>query len=189
MINEKVSRETMHQFIELLIKWNKVINLVSVKNAEDLWERHVKDSMQLLEFIQDKNVTLLDIGSGAGFPGLIMSFCGVKEVILVESDERKSAFLTNAARLSENKVTVLNKRIEDVEGVACDIITSRGVSHLNILLGLIQKVKLRDKCLFLKGKNYLQEIKEAKKYWNFDEVIYNSVTSDEGRIIAIRNIK
>jgi 16S rRNA (guanine527-N7)-methyltransferase len=189
LIDLDVSRGVIEEFVSLLVKWNKVINLVSIKNTQDLWLRHIEDSMQLVHFIESEDKNIIDLGSGAGFPGLILSFCGVKNVTLIESDSRKSAFLSNAAMLSCNKVTVINDRVENTHELSCDIVTSRGLCDINTLLTLTRGINMREKCLFLKGKTYRQELEYARKNWTFEECIYHSSTSSEGKVIELKNIR
>jgi 16S rRNA (guanine527-N7)-methyltransferase len=110
-----VSRETLERlkaYADLLIKWNARINLVSPDTIPILWDRHITDSAQLFRFIPQNTPNLLDVGVGAGFPGLVLSIMGIKEVHLVESDQRKIAFLREAARLTGAHVTLHGARIE-----------------------------------------------------------------------------
>ena len=108
-IYELVSREVYEKLIkycELLCKWNNAINLISSKTIDDILERHVLDSLQLLKFIKNKNISIIDIGSGAGFPAIILSIAGVSDVTLIESDSRKAAFLLQASELASGKVRI-----------------------------------------------------------------------------------
>jgi len=189
LINLSISRETIERlkkFEELILKWNQKINLVS-SNSDQLWQRHIIDSIQLLEFIESKNIDLLDVGSGAGFPGVVLSIAGVKKVTLVESDSKKAAFLLQAASLSSNKIFIINDRIENVS-LQCDILTSRAWANINNIFKFSKKIIVRDKYLLLKGKNYVSELEKAKNEWEFEYNIENSITSLESKIIEIRNL-
>lgn len=109
-----VSRETherLERFADLLVQWNAKINLVSPRDIAQLWPRHIEDSLQLAELIPE-GATITDLGSGGGFPGIILAIATGNPVTLIESDQRKCAFLREAGRICEAKVTVIAKRIE-----------------------------------------------------------------------------
>ncbi len=184
MINENlnVSRETFAGYVELLEKWNSKINLVS--KDEDIWHRHILDSAQLFKFIHPDD-KILDVGSGAGFPGIILSMIGIKDVTLVESDVRKAAFLLQAAKLSPNKITVLNERIEKLD-LTCDILTSRAFASVSDILNFCQNIKIRKNLLLLKGQKLMIEIEEAKNIWNFEYKIHQSATNNSGWVVEIK---
>lgn len=189
--NVTVSREVKQALLNyqnLLLKWNKAINLVSRNSEQNIWERHVLDSLQLLKYIGCSE-HILDIGSGAGFPGIVLSIGGIKNIVLVESSKKKSAFLTRAAKFSSNKIVILDKRVDEKFTMNCDILTVRGVSNINNILKMTRGLTIQKKILLLKGKSYKQEIAEAQKYWLFDFNLYNSITSQEGKIVEIFNIK
>ncbi len=181
MTNKNVSREIFEEYIQIVLKWNNKINLIS-KNIsyDDIWDRHVYDSMSLINFI-DSNDKVIDVGSGAGFPGIILSLMGVKDVILIESDSRKAAFLLQASKLSNNKITILNKRVENVE-IECDVLTSRACASIDDLLNLCKGIKVQKKCLFLKGKKAIVEIDIASKKWDFEYQIHDK---EEGCIVEL----
>lgn len=186
-----ISRETIEKlknYQQLVLAWNNKFNLISKKSIENFWVRHIIDSLQLLKFIKNKNIILVDIGSGAGFPGIVLSIAGVKTVILIESDTKKSAFLLQAARLSENNIEVRNKRIED-EKLSCDILTARAFSDLNTIFKYTKNVDVKDKYLLLKSKNYQQEFDIARSNWLFDYKVHNSITLEESKILEISNLK
>lgn len=189
--NLNVSREVTHALLNyqnLLLKWNKAINLISRNSQKDIWERHILDSLQLLKYI-DFSDMIIDIGSGGGFPGIVLSICGVKNTVLIESDKKKSVFLAQAAKLSSNKIIIVDERIDEKFNMNCDILTSRGFSSVTNILGVTEGIKIQKKMLLLKGKNYEKEIIEAQKHWVFDFNLHNSITSGEGKIVEIFNIK
>lgn len=189
--NLNVSREVNHALLNyqnLLLKWNKAINLISRNSEKDIWERHILDSLQLLKYI-DFSDKIIDIGSGGGFPGIVLSICGVKNTVLIESDKKKSVFLAQASKLSSNKIIIVDERIDEKFNMNCDILTSRGFSSVTNILGVTEGIKIQKKMLLLKGKNYEKEIIEAQKHWVFDFNLHNSITSGEGKIVEIFNIK
>jgi 16S rRNA (guanine527-N7)-methyltransferase len=185
-----VSRETIEalmRYQRLIIKWNKVINIISQSSVEDLWERHIIDSLQLLSLINNKNIHLVDVGSGAGFPGLVLSIAGVKKVTLIESDIRKSVFLLQASKISNNIVEILPKRIEMID-YSCDILTSRAFASIDKTFQYTKNIKVKDRYLLLKGENYQEELKKARVNWLFDCIVHDSVTSKWGKILEINNV-
>ena len=189
--NLNVSREVKEALLNyqnLLLKWNKAINLISRNSEKDIWARHILDSLQLLKYI-DFLDNIIDIGSGGGFPGIVLSIGGVKNIALVESDKKKSVFLARAAKLSLNKIIIIDKRVDEKFTMNCDILTSRGVSSINNILEVTTGIKIQKKMLLLKGKNYEKEITEAQKNWLFDINLHDSITSREGKIVEISNIK
>lgn len=181
MTFKDVSRELFKNYIELLFKWNNNINLIS-KNItiNDIWERHIYDCASLLEFI-GPNDKVIDVGSGAGFPGIILSLLGIKDVTLIESDSRKAAFLLQASKFCSNKVTILNERVENLP-LECDILTSRAFASITNILALCNNIKVKKKCLFLKGKKAIMEIEEAQKEWVFD---YRIDKKNEGWVVEL----
>lgn len=189
-----VSRETFKKlslYYDLLIKWQSKINLISDQTISDIWSRHFLDSLQLLKHIPKtlKNPAMIDIGTGAGFPGMALAIYGVGEIHLIESDGKKISFLKEVSRITESKVFIHHDRIENVKLDKCDIILSRACSDLNQLLNLSSKNVSRETfSLFHKGKNYSNELEEAKKHWSFDTEIFPSVTDQNGVIVKLSNI-
>ena len=182
-INEK-----LQIFQELVQKWNKAINLVSEASVQNFWERHILDCLQLTKYIDNKEIHLVDIGSGAGFPGIVLSIAGIAQVTLIESDLRKCIFLEKAAKISDNNIQIINKRIEEIE-ISCNILSCRAFSNLNTILNFSKNIFIQNKFLLLKGKNYLFEIEEAKKNWLFDYIVNPSITSKESTVLEISNLK
>ncbi|MCA8934152.1 MAG: 16S rRNA (guanine(527)-N(7))-methyltransferase RsmG [Rhodospirillaceae bacterium] len=157
-----VSRETLGRFetyAELLRHWQTRINLVSRATLDDLWRRHFLDSAQLLPLIPPGAQTLVDLGSGAGFPGLVLALLGVPEVTLIEADQRKSAFLTECARRIGVRVQVRTARIEAVPPSRADVITARALAPLDRLVELAARFGGPGTVsLFLKGQDVEAEL-------------------------------
>lgn len=188
-----VSRETLDKFTTyeaLVRKWQGAINLVGVNTLNDIWGRHFYDSAQIFPLIKSGQGLLIDLGSGAGFPGLVLALMGIKNMHLIESDQRKATFLKEAARSLELSVTIHAKRIEDVEiKDPVDYITARALAPLNELIGHSHKwLEKGATGLFLKGKNSTEEVKEAKKKWPIEAVEIASKTDPNARIIQIKII-
>ena len=184
-----VPHGTIEKYIDLLLTWNKKVNLISIRNENELIERHIHDSLQLLDHIKKEDV-VFDLGSGAGFPGLMLSYAGIKNINLVESNCKKASFLTVAAALSEDKVKIHNMNIKSLETNSCDIITARGLAELNEIFELsVHLTNSKTKYLLQKGKNIDYEIKKALEKWNFEYILHESKTSSEGYIIEVHNLR
>ncbi|AIL65240.1 Ribosomal RNA small subunit methyltransferase G [Rickettsiales bacterium Ac37b] len=188
-----VSRETFEQlrlYIKLLKKWNNKINLISKGTIDEVWLRHIVDSMQLLKYINTKNSIITDFGSGAGLPGVILSICGIKEIHLVESDMRKSAFLLEASKLSNQKIIIHNTRIENLKVWYNDIIIARAFAPLKNILDISKGfIGHNKKWLLLKGHNVINELKEAEKIYSVDYILYNSITFEDAYVLQINSYK
>ena len=194
-----VSRETYDKFkiyYETLIKWQKSINLISNSTLDSIWHRHILDSAQLYKYTQNMKGNILDFGSGAGFPGLVLAMMGNENVNAVESDEKKCIFLKEVARLSDTKINIHNSRIEKLKFINPELITARALAPLIKLIEYIENYmkqgdnlrKNLPKLLFLKGKNYKQELLELKKIRNFDVTVCSSLSDEYGKILNIKNI-
>lgn len=185
-----VSRETMDRlriYADLLVKWQAKINLVGPATIPDLWRRHMLDSAQLAPLLPDG--PLLDLGSGAGFPGLVLAILGKGPVHLVESDVRKCAFLREAARLCGASVLVHNQRIETLEAFPATAITARALAPLHELLKMSAKFITADThCLFLKGRNSEEELTHAAKEWNMRIKRIPSMSDPSGFILHLREV-
>lgn len=195
-MGEIVSRETIDRlkhYHHLLETWQKKLNLVSSSTLNNAWERHFLDSLQLLPYLPNDAKTLIDLGSGAGFPGLVLAISRPEtlSVTLIESDFKKCVFLENVSRETFSPVKILCQRIESLtDPIKADIITARGLTSLKQLFEysfpLMTETSL---CLFLKGKDFEREIAEAERNWNFDLEIFPSLTDSEARIVMIKNLK
>lgn len=188
-----VSRETLDKlqiYADLLVKWQAKINLVSNSTLDDLWTRHLLDSAQVYPYLPQDCKTLVDIGCGAGFPGMVLAIMGVPDVHLVDSDSRKMAFVREVSRMTETPVTIHNCRIDHMElnGFA-DVVTSRALATLEKLLGFSSVLrKETGNCIFLKGRKAEEEVLEAQKSWDFDYQSKGSLTDREGRILIIERM-
>ncbi len=188
-----VSRETMatlDAYAALLVKWNERINLVSKSTIQDLWQRHFLDSAQLCQFIKYPNSTIIDFGSGAGFPALVVSIITGARANLIESDQRKCAFLQQVIQATGANAVIHSKRIEDIKLPAADFITARAMADLSALLAHATKFWGKDtRCLFLKGKAAANELTMAAETWFFDHEAIESQTDASGHILIISNLK
>lgn len=192
-----VSRETVDRltaYADLLMKWQRRINLVSATTLGDLWRRHMLDSAQLLALLPAGAQSVVDLGSGAGFPGLVLAILGVPEVHLIESDQRKCIFLAEAARAAgltagANPV-IHNRRIETITGLNADAVTARACAPLDQLLSYAQKFLWHDgKALFLKGAAVEEELTAAHKNWTMELERFPSASDPTGCILRIGQVR
>jgi 16S rRNA (guanine527-N7)-methyltransferase len=189
----EVSYETFEKlslYHDLLIKWQNAVNLVSNDSLTDSWNRHFLDSLQLLKYLDGEKGAIVDIGSGAGFPGMALAICGVKNIHLIESDSKKTTFLKEVSRITKTDIFIRNERVEKIKNLdPVNIILSRAFADLNTLLGCSSSlISQETKCLFHKGKNYSKELEDAKKSWSFDAIMFPSVTDENGVIVKLSNI-
>ena len=196
-IGLSVSRETLQKleaYRVLLQKWNQKINLVAKSTLEQATTRHFLDSFQLLPLIPDEAENSLDLGSGGGFPGLVCAIVAAElypklHFTLVESDQRKCAFLRTVVRETNCDVTILNCRIEELEPMQADVVTARALSTLSELLSHSHPhLSPAGKCLFLKGKNHISEVDAARKTWHFDLTAHLSITNCEAAILELKGL-
>ncbi|AWK86052.1 16S rRNA (guanine(527)-N(7))-methyltransferase RsmG [Azospirillum thermophilum] len=187
-----VSRETVERlaaYEAVLRKWQPKINLVGPSTLPDVWKRHFLDSAQLFPLLPPQTRVLVDLGSGAGFPGLVLALLGVPEVHLIESDARKAAFLREAARLTGTLVTVHNKRIETVPPIEADVVTARALAPLADLIGWAYPfLGNRGTGLFLKGQNVEEELTDTTKSWKMRAERFDSRSDPTGTILRVSGI-
>ena len=187
-----VSRETLDRlavYADLLTLWSARINLVGRGTLADLWRRHILDSAQLHAFVPSSAQTLIDLGSGAGFPGLVMAILGVPGVELVEADTRKSAFLREAARITETRVTIRPCRIQAVPPHPADVVTARACAPLDRLLGLAEPfLAPGSECLFLKGERVEEELTLARKRWTMTSSLHQSRSDPRGVVLRLQQV-
>ena len=188
-----VSRETMERLEvhrRLLEQWNSRINLVSRASLGEVWSRHFADSAQLWRLKPPPARLWLDLGSGAGFPGLVIAALaaetGEGEIRLVESDQRKAAFLATVIRTAGLPATVHNERVETLAPVGADVVSARALAPLDSLLAMME-IHLRQggTGLFPKGASVHKEIAEAAVRWHFEHALHPSLTDPRAAIVEI----
>lgn len=187
----EISRGTLQEYKILLKKWNEKINLVSKSTLDDFEQRHFMDSVQITQYIDSKQDEIIDLGSGAGLPGMVLAIMGYENVTLIESDARKAAFLLQASRLITNskRPKILNQRIEEITDISCDIVTSRAFAELSKIFDYTRNFVVKKKYLLHKGENYQQEIDAASKSWLFNTKIHDSLTLPKAKILEITDLK
>ena len=193
-----VSRESIELlqiYVDLLVEWQKKTNLVSNSSLDEIWKRHICDSIQCKSIFPNK-LNWLDIGTGAGFPGLVLSILSRNEtgfvMNLVESNNKKCAFLRKVIRETGAPANVNASRIESVakQYRGIDVVTARALSSLEKLLLLTQSwLSSGAVGLFLKGRDYSQELIKCRGSWEFDLLIHNSRIEENSVLLEIQNLK
>ena len=194
-----VSRETadrLQRYVDLLQEWQAKTNLVAPSTLPNLWTRHISDSLQLLS-LAPSAVQWADLGSGGGFPGIVLA-CGLAEtpgamIHLVERNAKKAAFLREALRVTASPGTVhlaeIGDSVDRITGKV-DCVTARALAPLNQLIGFAEPlVRKGAKALFLKGQDVEAELTEATKYWNIEVQRHSSRTGGQGWIVEIDRIE
>lgn len=192
-----VSRETISDFCvyeNLLKKWNIRKNLVSKKSLPHVWRRHFLDSAQIVNHCNPEKKLWVDMGAGAGFPGVVIAIIlrdrGIKtDLVLVEKSSNKVFFLNELKRSLDLSFDVICGKAEEIKPLKADIISARAFCPLELLLPLTKYHGKKD-CvsIFLKGKNLKEEIDKTSKIWFFQYDILSSVSSDEGRLLKIKTL-
>lgn len=198
LIQNNVSRETIDKLqilADLLKKWNPKINLVSKSTIDNLWTRHILDSAQLFNLKSHPLNHWVDIGSGGGFPGLIIALMADEKkspakVTLIESDQRKCAFLRTVLRETGTKGTVLAQRIEDVGRQNADVLSARALADMDALLNFAELHLAADGiALFPKGVTWKKELLKAQQSWSFSCDVITSKTESEAVILKVGDIR
>ncbi len=193
-----VSRETMARLViynRLLLKWNQKINLVSRQTIAQTWHRHFSDSAQLLKYAPKAPKKWVDIGSGAGFPGMVAAIMLAESspdtrVYLVDSDARKMAFLAAVARETGIKLELQCTRIDEVPNLEAEVISARALAPLDRLLPMSANLCGQNATLlFLKGRGYESELTSAKAICHTEPEIFTSVTDENAVVLRFKGCK
>lgn len=183
----------LNTYVALLEEWQGKMNLVSDSTLPVVWTRHVLDSAQIEQYLQPSDRVILDLGSGAGFPALVLAILDESKnrtVHLVESDGKKCSFLQAVADACGLQVVIHNERIEKMPVFKADVITARALAALDKLVGYAKPfIGERTRCLFLKGKKADEELKLCAKKFVFAVEKHPSITSEEGRILCLTGVK
>lgn len=184
----KKQEALFERFIYELNSYNKHTNLVGKSTLIDPWRSHILDSCQISPHII-KNSSILDMGTGAGLPGLILAIIGFKNVSLIDSNGKKINFIKKVCKKLDIKTNIYLKRIESLNNKKFDYLVSRALANLNRLLTYSHNFIYKDSVLiFLKGKTVNEEIEEAQKKWRFDYSLKKSLSDERGKILIIKNL-
>lgn len=182
-------RLRLEAYVALLVKWQARINLVAPATLADAWSRHILDSGQLYPLMAGRSGPVLDFGSGAGFPGLVLAIMGRDDVVLVESDRRKVAFLQEAARVTATKVVIEACRIEALRPIRAGIVTSRALAPVSDLLHYARPFADKSTLyLLLKGERAEDELTTARERWNMRVDKTPSLTDARGVILRLEGV-
>jgi 16S rRNA (guanine527-N7)-methyltransferase len=182
-------KKNIQKYIDSIIQHNIHTNLVGKSTLADPWSKHILDSLQLVSFIKNKNHSILDMGTGAGLPGVVLSIAGYKNVSLVDSNGKKIKFLKTIKDDLGLSLNIIPGRLERLHNLKFDIITSRALAKLSILFGYSQNfMKKNSVLIFLKGKTVNEEILEAKKNWKFKLQKYRSISDSRGVILVVERL-
>jgi len=182
--------EKIEFFITSVINYNKHTNLIGKSTVENFWERHVLDCLQLTKYINNKKLKILDLGTGAGLPGILLSIVGYQKVLMIDSVKKKTEFLKTIIKELSLSSKILNKRIEMSPTSQHDIIVSRALAPLIKLLTYARMYSNKNTTsLFLKGRNVNNEIKMSKKIFHYDFKMFESMSDGNGCILKIKNIR
>ncbi len=191
-----VSRETFERlvnYVSLVERWNPKINLVSRNSVTDIWVRHIKDSIQVFQ-IAELTDHWVDLGSGGGFPGMVCAIMAIESApetrfTLVESDQRKSAFLRNVARECGANCSVISKRIEAIDPLNAAVMSARALADLTTLLPFCDRHLSKDGVALLpKGATWEKELEDARKEWKFQVEPIRSLTEPQAVILKIKGV-
>ena len=186
----KLQVEKTEFFINSVINYNTHTNIIGKSTIENIWDRHVLDCLQLTKHIHSKKLKILDLGTGAGLPGILLSIVGYKKVLMIDSVKKKTDFVKKIIKELSLSAKIQNKRIEKIPISTHDVVVSRALAPLTKLLTYARMYSNKNTTsLFLKGRNVNSEIKIAMKEFHFDYKQIKSVSSGDGGILLVRNIK
>ena len=188
----KETKEKLNIYSFILKDWQKKINLVSDSTLENMWERHFLDSAQLYSLLpkQEKGSVVYDVGTGAGFPGMILAIMGRKDIVLCESSKKKCTFLEEVKKQTHTKVIIDNIRAELLPSNTANSVIARAVKPLEGLLKIAKPlINRKGLCIFPKGVNWKKELSIAEKFFHIDYDLVQSITSKESFIFVIKNIE
>lgn len=190
---DKDIQQKLDVYLHLLRKWQPKINLISNNTLDNAWERHFEDSLQLLGTIPESAKIWMDIGSGAGFPGLVLAIARDDlEMHLVESDQKKCAFLKTVSRETNTNIIIHNDRVENIDrGIVPDVISARALASLVALFDYCSDWIEKNpdlRLIFPKGSQADTEFEMLDKYWRFDCCTYPSKTEEQAKILVFSDI-
>lgn len=192
---DAVTHQRLDLFVSQLHKWNGAINLVAKASLDDVWTRHITDSLQVLPFRDPSALTWLDLGSGAGLPGMVVAIALAEvapdfRMTLVESDQRKAEFLRSVSRETGVDVTVLARRVEEVPPYHAKTVSARALAPLVRLCDFASRhLAPGGKAIFLKGAQADRELDVARTAWAFDLERQQSKTDPAGSVLVLSNIR
>ena len=186
----KTQVDKLDFYLSSIIKHNKHTNLIGKSTIENIWDRHVLDCLQLTKHIANKKLRIIDLGTGAGLPGILLSIVGYQKILMVDSVKKKTDFVRKIIKDLSLTAKIQNKRIETPPTPQHDIVVSRALAPLVKLLTYARMYSNKNTTsFFLKGRNANNEIDIAKKVYFFEFEKIKSLSSDDGCILKINNIR
>ena len=193
----RVSRETilsLEKFEELVLSANKKLNLIGKSTEYEIWNRHITDSFQVIDFIDKNDKSMIDLGTGAGFPGIVLAIAAKErkiplEIMLIEKSQKKIKFLEKTIDKLNLNIKIICKNILDEKNINADVFVARAFKPLEVVLQLIHNQTLNYKKFFIfQGKTGSVELLQASKNWNIEYKQRVSVTSNDSKILEINNL-
>ncbi len=186
----KRQADLIDAYIKKLKKNNQIHNLVGPSTIDVVWDRHINDSLQLSEFIFKKNISIIDLGTGAGLPGVILYIFGYTNILLIDSKMKKINFIKEFANENNLEIKTICARVEKIKNQQFDFIVCRAFAPLIKLLDYSRFfTKKNTSLLFLKGRGVKKEIEDAKKYFSFEHSLYPSKSKGNGFVLKIKKFK
>ncbi len=180
----------IESYINNLKKNNQIHNLVGPSTIDVAWDRHINDSLQLSEFILKKNASIIDLGTGAGLPGIILHIFGYTNILLIDSKMKKIKFINEFAHENSFEIKTICTRVEKIKNQKFDFIVCRAFAPLEKLLDYSRFfTKKNTSLLFLKGRSVMKEIDHAKKLFSFKYDLYPSKSVGDGFVLKINKYK
>ena len=180
----------LEKFLFEINSYNSITNIVGKSTMLNPWNRHILDSLQISYFIKNKKSNIIDMGTGAGIPGIILSIIDYKNISLIDSNIKKIKFLKHVLPILKIQPKIYHHRVESLKNKKYDFLISRALSNLDKLFFYSQNfLKNETVLIFLKGKKFKDEINEAKKNWSFLCESEQSLSDNDGRILVIRGLK
>ena len=182
--------DLIDKYLQKLKNSNKTHNLVGSSTIDISWDRHINDSLQLSKFIFKKNSSIIDLGTGAGLPGIILYICGYTNMLLIDSKMKKINFIKEFASEQNFEIKTICTRVEKIKNLKFDFIICRAFAPLIKLLDYSRFfTKKNTSLLFLKGRNVMKEIDDAKKSFIFDYDLFPSASNGDGFVLKINKYK
>lgn len=180
--------EKIEIYVRMLTEWQAAINLVAPSTLPHIWERHILDSAQIYPLIRPGEA-VIDLGSGGGLPAILLAILGAEHVTMIESDQRKCVFLREVSReTSLGNVTILNKRLEQVDSIKASVVTARALASLSQLVAWATPLLApQGRMVFLKGQDYQAEIDVLSGAFNGKIDLIQSITDDKAKIVVLQN--
>ena len=189
-----LNKRIMSDYIDLIVDANKKFNLISKSTEKNIWDRHIADSAQLLNHLPNGTKTICDVGSGAGFPGVVLKIINMSlNVTIVEPSKKKSEFLKFISKELALDLNIVQEKYENIKKSQMpffDVITARALKPLDKLIHLFfEDLKLGSVCVFPKGENWQKELDLAQTNWLLQYSVETSITNKGSKIFIIKGVK